>query len=294
MKAPYLHVFLLSGLQLLLLAAPAEAFQLNQPLTLLVADVGGKTKKANVPTAKDSKRTHSSLWGASVSNGKDQDAPQPRRNLGRSLVPMSTAVIIGSFSVFEILESSREMVAKWHIQHWRSAHGITLLALIRLFRSIAILQTQAEEFGEQVEELNPVESTQDPVSRRRAVGFINRFKRIIVRGITSPITAIVACFMAAAASLVEIVEDMRPGAHHGAALLALSELYYQIRRLKKVTGKRHLFRFKVSLGVPIALAAAVFAGFELYEDIQPGGHHGLAILALAELVENINRSKVLF
>lgn len=203
------------------------------------------------------------------------------KHVGRHVVPLSTAVVIGTFSVLEILESSRGLILKWHVQHWRSAHGITLLALIRLGRSIAILQTQAEELEEQVEEL---------AEEKKG----NKITRAIANAIKSPVTAIVACLMAAVASIVEIMEDVKPGGHHGAALLALSELYYQIQRLTKRTGtKRKLTPFKFPLGVPIALAAAAFAAMELAEDMAPGGHHGLAVLALAELVENISRSKVI-
>jgi hypothetical protein len=211
---------------------------------------------------------------------------------------MSTAVIIGWFSVLEILESSRELMVKWHIYHWRGAHGITLLAMIRLVRSFAILQTEAAELGESVEELSheskkhkvPIANGEIKASGRLLLSI----RLSIYRLITSPVTAIIACVMAAMASIAEIIEDLRPGAHHGTCLLALSELYYQTKRFRKVSGRKRLLPFKSHLGVPIALAAGAFAAFELYEDIQPGHHHGVAILALAELLENVSRSKLLY
>jgi hypothetical protein len=99
---------------------------------------------------------------------------------------------------------------------------------------------------------------------------------------------------------------MKPGAHHGAALLALSELYYQFRRIKarikKERNRTSKWRTSTWLGKvwsnapvgpAIAVAAAVYAGIEICEDLQPGAHHGVAVLALAELVENVNRSRIL-
>jgi hypothetical protein len=176
---------------------------------------------------------------------------------------MSTAAVIGWFSVLEILESSREMMVKWHIHHWRGAHGITLLAMIRLVQSGAILQTQAAELGESVEELSHERqanrvSMEDGISKAND-RFLVSVRLSISRFVTSPVTAIIACVMAAVASIAEIIEDLRPGAHHGTCLLAVSELYYQIRRFRKVTGRKRLLPFKSHWGVPIALAAAAFA-----------------------------------
>jgi hypothetical protein len=198
-------------------------------------------------------------------------------------------LVIGSFSVLEILESIREL-AERQIGH---AHGITILAFIRLGRSIAILQTQAEEFEESVDEIR---EEVDCEARGRVTFF-----SILGKAIISPVFTISACILATAASLVEIFDDMKPGAHHGAALLALSELYYQLSRLKRFKGriafeKKSPIRrvlFKVPVRMLIALAAAGYAGIEIYEDMQPGAHHGVALLALAELVENMNRSRML-
>ena len=123
---------------------------------------------------------------------------------------------------------------------------------------------------------------------------------------TSAAVAISAATLAVLACIVEIIDDMKPGAHHGAALLALSELYYQIRRLKarvkKDRNRSSKWRTstwmgklwsKTPIGPCIAFAAAVYAGIEICEDLRPGAHHGVAILAFAELVENANRSKLL-
>lgn len=232
----------------------------------------------------------------------------------RYVVPCLTAIIIGSFSIAEILESAREINGRL----FHRGHGLAILALIRLSRAIAILQTQMDEFKEGSEKLGVnFEKTNDTVQVSSLEAGLRSNLAFLARVVFSPLVTISACILAAVASIIEIVDDMMPGAHHGAALLALSELNYQFRRLQHATGKRptlasRLFpglssnpilgkvssvikklSFNISFGTLIALAAAGFAAVELVEDMQPGVHHGVAVLAAAELVENINRSRVL-
>jgi hypothetical protein len=230
------------------------------------------------------------LQGVPSGGSARTEPPFNGRRLARHIAPISTALVIASFSVLEILESTTRELAERQIGH---AHGIANLAFIRLCRSIAILQTQAEELEERVDEIR---EEVDCEARGRVIFF-----SILGKAIISPVVTISACVLATAASLVEIFDDMKPGAHHGAALLALSELYYQLSRLKRFTGriaveKKSSIRrvlSKVPVRMIIALAAAVYAGIEIYEDMRPGAHHGVALLALAELVENMNRSRIL-
>jgi len=215
-----------------------------------------------------------------------------KRRIGRHLVPIYTALVIGSFSIFEILETSHKVVEP-QLGH---AHGIAILALIRLGRSIAILQTQAEEFEEQVQDIEEEIGLDFKQS--------NSILAAIGRIITAPVATILACLFAVFGSAVEIFYDMKPGAHYGTMLLALSEISNQIRRLRRYkrrdknqsmenTSLIRCILSKIPLGAMIALSAAGFACFELYEDIQPGAHHGVALLALADLIENINRSNII-
>jgi len=192
------------------------------------------------------------------------------------------------------------------------AHGMPFSAVIRLGRSMAILQTEAEEVHEQMEKID------ETIGVRLHGTFLSR----LGNWIASPFVTILACLFAALASIVEIMEDLKPGAHHGAALLALSELYYQVGRLPQQRRHRKLqqsggsndtttdtngsskkssmnilrqLRSRIPpLGAVIALAAAAYAGIELRENFfKPGAHHAVAIMALAELIENINRSNVI-
>jgi hypothetical protein len=153
------------------------------------------------------------------------DQPSNRRRVARHILPISTALVIGSFSIFEIVESIRETV-EFRLGH---AHAITILAFIRLCRSIAILQTQADETLEQIEEIED-EIAWAAKERKTILSMLGKF-------IISPVVTISACVFATIASAVAIFDDLKPGAHHGAALLALSELNYQLRRLGRYRRK---------------------------------------------------------
>ena len=107
-------------------------------------------------------------------------------------------------------------------------------------------------------------------------------------------TVIVACLLALFASSYEIFYDLKPGGHHGAALLAASELvhaWYRLRTCKKGDGKTHR---RIVIGA-VSVPAAFFAMSEVLEDVHGhGAHHGVAFMAMAELVENLLRSRTAF
>lgn len=227
------------------------------------------------------------------SSGRRKIPRKVTTSTARCLVPLSTALVIGGFSFFEITKGVSEATAR-RIGH---AHGISVLAFIRVCNSLAILQTQTEELKEQIEKI-----TDDGRRETR----IAKLRRIVLsRLILSSVVTIVACVFASVACLVEIIEDLKPGAHHGALLLSLSELLYQVQRYCR--HKQQLRRggeknfatddvkpslLRIPFRALIALAAAAYSGIELYEDFRPGAHHGVALLSLAELSENIHRSKV--
>ena len=84
--------------------------------------------------------------------------------------------------------------------------------------------------------------------------------------------SIVACLFALFACLVEISRDLRPGGHHGAALLVGSELVNQYHRLRPAEkGEvRRLRRRRFTL-MAIAVPAALFAAWELVNDLKVNG-----------------------
>ena len=229
----------------------------------------------------------------------------PRKKRQNQILPIGVALIIGTFSILEIVESLREETERY----FGHAHGILILSLIRFFRSVAILQTEVVEFEEATEKLfnqsEDDETESDKKMKRRS-----SLSTIIGKFIVSRKVSITACIMASIASLVEVYDDLKPGGHHGAVFLAFSELNYQLHRCHDIRtpskrkedadNKNRIIQstsssltWKRFIGPTLFIAAAVFAAYELYEDIKPGAHHAVAVLALAELVENINRSKVL-
>eukprot|EP00957_Ditylum_brightwellii_P152749 11627333-Ditylum_brightwellii.AAC.1 len=96
---------------------------------------------------------------------------------------------------------------------------------------------------------------------------------------------VVACVLAAGASVVEVVEDLKPVAHHGSVFLSLSELNYQVGHLMRTRRKKlnattkeggrdgFLSQLAAMMGPLLFIAAACFAGYELYKDMKPGAHH---------------------
>ena len=216
----------------------------------------------------------------------------PRRRALRQVFPITTSLVIGGFSVLEILEGLREP----RDRRMGRAHGVLILAVIRLFRSAAILQTEIGEVGEDLEKMGLDEEalTKGPVRVLQRLGHF----------LVSPLVSITACIVAVVACFVEIYDDLKPGTHHGAALLALSELSYQLRRFWQVSKvderaafvhkvPKRTFMRRIPIGMMVGLAAAMYAAIELIDDLKPGAHHGVALLAFAEMVENVNRAKVL-
>lgn len=233
--------------------------------------------------------------GAATDGGARQQRRPGRRS---QIVPIAVSLVIGFFSLLEIAESLREEF-EFAVGH---AHGIFLLSALRLSRGLAILQTETEELAEAVEKLRgDGESSPDGGGN----GPMRRWKRSIARFFVSRSVGIAACILAIVASMIEVIDDMKPGAHHGSAFLALSELNYQAGRLTGIEGagrddgeetrtpeRRLMSSLRAFVGPLLFVAAAAVSAMEVYEDTRPGAHHGVAILACAELVENLNRSEV--
>lgn len=101
--------------------------------------------------------------------------------------------------------------------------------------------------------------------------------------------ALAACAFALLACASEVIRDLKPGGHHGAALLAASELIDHYYRLRPSTRAGRQSRRLVTLA--ISVPAALFAVTEMVEDAlyKPGAHHAVALLAAAQFVENSYR-----
>eukprot|EP00957_Ditylum_brightwellii_P098318 7491783-Ditylum_brightwellii.AAC.1 len=69
---------------------------------------------------------------------------------------------------------------------------------------------------------------------------------------------IVTCVLTAGASVVKVVEDLKPGAHHGAVFLALSERKKLNATAKEDGRDGFLSRLAAMMGPLLFIAAAYF------------------------------------
>ena len=169
------------------------------------------------------------------------------------LIPLLTATCISGFAVHEIIETLHE----YQIGH---AHGIASLGVVKVLYALGELQEQVSEADEVLEH----EGLELGHKRR----IVAKFRSALVGRKVS----MVACIFALFACGVEIFRDLRPGGHHGAALLVGSELVNQFYRLRPAD-MHHVQRRRIAT-MAIAIPAALFAASELVNDLKPGAHHG--------------------
>mmetsp|Transcript_27236 Transcript_27236/g.83947 ORF Transcript_27236/g.83947 Transcript_27236/m.83947 type:complete len:222 (-) Transcript_27236:36-701(-) len=162
---------------------------------------------------------------------------------------LATSTAAGSLAVLELRESLH--VIGHH-------HGLALLAFSRGAGALADLENLALE----------------------SMGRLRRFlrSRATVRWLSG---------LALIAAGWEVVNDLKPGGHHGMVLLALHELHEiseeAIGASAGLLGR--LLRLK-GLKLGLSLGALGFAAVELVEDLLPGAHHGVAVIALANVIKN--------
>lgn len=132
-------------------------------------------------------------------------------------------------------------------------HGVALIALSRLARAVSTIEVASKDATE-------------------AFGRRASHHRWL-------------CAAALLAALCEVLDDLRPGGHHGTALLALADFR---DTTEHATSSGPIARFcsspfaRASLG----LAALGFAAIELLRDSSVGAHHGVAVLAGAYVLKN--------
>mmetsp|Transcript_111670 Transcript_111670/g.216253 ORF Transcript_111670/g.216253 Transcript_111670/m.216253 type:complete len:136 (-) Transcript_111670:258-665(-) len=100
-------------------------------------------------------------------------------------------------------------------------------------------------------------------------------------------SSVLACGLAVSSSMVECSRDSHFGGHHGLVILSLADLVHVLRTMPQFRGPVLILGPILSMGMTIA--AILCAGAELVVDLKPGAHHGVAILAMAHLVENARR-----
>lgn len=175
-------------------------------------------------------------------------------------LPLWTACIVLIFACVEITKSGSEL---------GHSHGLSLVALARIGRAISEVHSETKEVVEALSyKLNPMSRT---------------FIKIFCGARLSTL----ACGLAVCSSMVECFRDPNFGGHHGLVILSLADLVHALRAMPAFRGAVLILGPMLSMGM--TTAAIVCAGLELFVDLRPGAHHGVAILALAHMAENVRR-----
>lgn len=177
-------------------------------------------------------------------------------------LPLSTASVILLFAGLEVAEVGLE------VGH---SHGLSLLALVRAGRALSELQAEAKEL------FNALADRLHPAAHR------------LLSAAFGQTGSLVACALAACSGLAECLRDARFGGHHGLAILSLADAVHMLRGMDRWRGSVLIFGPILCLG--LAITAALCAAVELAEDLRPGSHHGVAVLAVAHLAENFERAR---
>lgn len=156
-------------------------------------------------------------------------------------------------------------------------HGMLLLVGSRLAREFNVLRSVVVEEVEELSHLQKNKWWRWPLEPFFFIGHVLS---------TKVIATLLAC-AALGAAAIEVIEDTRPGGHHGAVLLAINELW-ELIELAHIVPKRwrfllhqHLLRLALVSG---ALVVAVIETVEETKLGAVGGHHGVAMYAFAKIL----------
>merc|ERR1712183_533128 len=90
-------------------------------------------------------------------------------------------------------------------------------------------------------------------------------------------------------SAFECLRNFHFGGHHGLVILSLADSAHMLRSTRQCSGS--VLVLGPVLSMILAGSAALCALVELTNDLRPGSHHDVAILAIAHLVENVERTR---
>ena len=167
------------------------------------------------------------------------------------------------------------------IEHVGHGHGMLLLTGSRLCREMNVLR---ESVADGSKELGSTPSVKQVVKRPLA---------LFVRLVTNPTFVRLLSIGALLAAWVEVVEDCRPGGHHGSVLLALNELI----ELREEAGTPALIPFlrRASVRLAIVSGAVIMA---LWETVTAevskkslGAHHSVLFLGIARILRCVGLAR---
>lgn len=106
--------------------------------------------------------------------------------------------------------------------------------------------------------------------------------------LTSKVAAATLSSLALFAAVMEVMEDLSPGGHHGAVLLATNELFELLGTSGVVSGRVQEFLEGRTLRLALLLGAVAAALIEvLGPGARLGAHHGVAVLAIAKVIQTV-------
>ena len=136
-------------------------------------------------------------------------------------------------------------------------HGLAMLVASRLCRTLATIED-------------------------KAMHELPSLKKMLVAQTTMHIL----CAGAVVAAGWEVYNDLKPGGHHGMVLLAIHEVH-ELLEEADWDPKHHKALHSATLKFVIAGGALACAVVELVEDLVPGAHHGVALLAASHVWSSI-------
>ena len=136
-------------------------------------------------------------------------------------------------------------------------HGLAMLVASRLCRTLATIED-------------------------KAMHELPSLKKMLVAQTTMHIL----CAGAVVAAGWEVYNDIKPGGHHGMVLLAIHEVH-ELLEEADWDPKHHKALHSATLKFVIAGGALACAVAELVEDLVPGAHHGVALLAASHVWSSI-------
>jgi hypothetical protein len=177
---------------------------------------------------------------------------------------LSTSTHVGA-SVCAIAELTEDFESIGH------GHAMLLIGGSKVCREVNVLR---EALAQEAEELEEAASTRNALAKPLSA---------LVGLLANKFVAIFLAVAALAAALVEIFQDLSPGGHHGAVLLASNELLEILetgrlvkgRLLQKVIGNQ-LLRLAIVGG---ATALALVEALSSVGSRKIGAHHGVLLLA---------------
>ena len=174
----------------------------------------------------------------------------------RRYAAITTSGATAVFAGFELSESLFEL---------GHHHGLALIALSKMAQATALELRAGEEAAE--------ETRLRAWCRRRFAGRPVQWVRLL-------------CVAALLAALYEVYGDLRPGGHHGTALIALAELRDTTEGAVRKTRFNRFFIFNCYAKLLLGLGAFLSAAMELSRNFfKAGAHHGSFILATSIVIK---------